>query len=62
VLDESPEARATDSGRETPAPGDPAGEDELSDTALDAVVGGLTTEAALARAAAFDPTLRLPTV
>ena len=28
--------------------------DELSDAALDAVVGGLSVEAALSRAAAFD--------
>ena len=33
--------------------------DELSDAMLDLIVGGLTTDAALARAAGFDPA-RLP--
>jgi len=45
-LDDQPEEQAADPS-EPPA-------DELSDEALDAVVGGVSVEAALFRAAAFD--------
>jgi hypothetical protein len=42
---------------ETISPGVAPDEDELSEAALDVVVGGLTVEAALSRAAGFDPRL-----
>jgi hypothetical protein len=53
-LDEQSGDRARDSSAALPTRAADLEDDELSDAALDAVVGGLTVDAALARAAAFD--------
>jgi hypothetical protein len=59
VVEKTPAEQATSSSAQSLVP-DPMSEDELPDAALEAVVGGLTTQAALARAVAFDQTQRLP--
>ncbi len=59
MVEESSVQRAPISPAERP-PQRPDSEGELSEAALEAVVGGLTVEAGLARAAGFDLDLRLP--
>lgn len=58
--DDSPAEPAIGSPIPIPAPG-PGPENELSEAALDAVVGGLSAAAGLARAGAFGWIHRLPT-